>query len=92
MVTSIIISMSGVLLSTLGVVFLFYYGLSPYLKQQEHGQTMLHNRDALNNPNSKLNVKKKEYKKLSKFGLWLCIVGGTLQLIALSIQIFFSLN
>lgn len=84
--------MFGIVLSTFGVVLLFYYGLSPYLKQQERGYVFLYRKDVINNPDSKENIKKEKYKFRSKIGLYLCISGGIFQFLALFVQIFIVHN
>jgi hypothetical protein len=77
-----ILTITGILLSTMGVVLIYYFGLSPFLKSHESGYVMIYSREELQDMESKENRRKKIYARLSNIGLLLCVLGGMFQIIA----------
>ena len=78
-----ILTAVGVLLNTTGVILIYYFGLSPFLKSHESGYVMLYSREELENKQSKENRKKRIYLRTSNVGLLLCIFGGVIQIVAI---------
>lgn len=85
-----LISLSGLLISTLGVVLIFFFGISPFLKSHEEGAIMLYDDDTINDQHSKMNKKRRLFRSLAYWGLYLSIAGGVLQSLPLFINLFFN--
>jgi MFS superfamily sulfate permease-like transporter len=77
-----ILTVIGILLSTMGVVLIYYFGLSPFLKSHESGYVMVYSREEIQDMESKENRRKRIYARLSNIGLLLCVLGGMLQIVA----------
>jgi hypothetical protein len=71
-----ILTVTGILLSTLGVVLIYYFGLSPFLKKHESGYVMIYSQEELQNKQSKENRRKRIYARLANIGLLLCVLGA----------------
>jgi hypothetical protein len=81
-----ILLIAGVLANTIGVVLIFYYGLSPFLKQHDSGPVVLWTAEELSNLDSRMNKQKRRYFRRSRAGLLLCILGGVLQMVAILLR------
>jgi len=80
---SVILLTIGIVLNTKGMVLIFYFALSPYIKSVDFGHFNICPTNEEHNTDSKTYKKRKKYRLLSKIGLCLCIAGGILQIIAL---------
>jgi hypothetical protein len=89
MTVSILMSAIGIFLNTLGVFLIFHFGISPYLKEKDSPIIYFHSSEDARDKKNKINRKKRRFSFLSRLGLWLCLFGGILQIIALFVNIFF---
>jgi len=76
---SVFLSSAGILCNIIGIILLFYFALSPYLKAMSGGTIYFHS----DYEPPEMTKKRLNYERLSKIGLWLCITGGVLQLLSL---------
>lgn len=70
-----ILQVSGIILNTVGVVLIFFFGLSPMIRKD--GALFVHqNRESFKV--DKRHKKRQLYIKLALLGLWFCVLGGVL--------------
>ena len=74
-----ILSIIGIALNTIGIVFIFVWGLSPLVSTK--AVTFIYSADEHTNPKSKSNIKRRKYKQRAIFGLFASVFGGILQII-----------
>jgi hypothetical protein len=69
----------GIFLNMIGVVLIFFYGISPLLKMGKDGSQIffLNEEEQKSSPKQKI---RKTYKKMSNAGIISCIIGSILQL------------
>lgn len=77
----IILNTLGILLNMLGLILIFKYGISPMTPKS--GKIFLYNREELQVKKSKQHKKERIYRNIAVSGLWLSMLGMSLQLISL---------
>ena len=82
----IILSIIAHLMNMVGLILIFQYGISPM--SPTGGKIYLYSSEALEKQNTSMHNKERRYKRLSFLGLYISILGMSIQMVLLFVPLF----